>query len=497
MSFLSLERVSKRFGEFAALDQVGLHVEQGTLHAIVGENGAGKTTLMRILYGAIRPDEGELTLNGKAFQPKNSDEAIAAGIGMVAQHAAILPGLSCLENLLLAGDSTPVLDRKAARKRAEELATSVGFKSDWDADAAKLGPAEAQALEILKLLWRDSKVMILDEPTAMLSPEQAESLYETLNRLKEDGRTILVVTHRLKEVMEHCQAVTVLRGGKLIEERKVDQMTEEELTIAIVGQRPNNLPKTAVQLGETVLEMKDLKLEPKDGVPLKGVNLTIRQGEVVGLAGVNGSGQSEILRVLAGDVRPVGTFKFGGQDAAEQSAAWRLARGLRILPEDRVTEAIISDWSLLDNARLGLHRNPVLTKGLFFNKLAAKTLTEKVAARFNTKHASLNQAIGGLSGGNQQRFVAGRMLSLDPKLIVAFQPARGLDIEGINSVYQGIRESAAKGSAALIVGFDLDELLRFCDRVVVMFDGQVFSPPAGKEMDRATLGHMMVAGGEN
>lgn len=490
-----MKGVAKRFGNVAALDHVDLEVEAGAIHAVVGENGAGKTTLMRVLYGAVQPDEGALEVDGQVRHFAGSRDAIAAGVGMVSQHYGIVPELSCLENLILGAEGGPILHPKAAAARAAELASRMGFQFDWRADASTLSPAGAQKLEILKLLWRNARIMILDEPTAMLSPADGDALFASMRQLTQEGATVILVTHRLPEVMDYCRRVTVLRGGKWIADKPVSETNPRELAQLIVGgSLGEHEPPPARPPGAPGLTVRDLVVSGDRGVDaLKGVSLVACQGEIVGIAGVDGSGQRELFHAVAGVARvKSGAIQFFEDEVTRESPAGRLRRGLRVIPEDRHAEGVIEGWSLEENAALGLQRLAPLAKGSQVDTKARHAWAEAVAAKFKTKHGGLKMPMASLSGGNQQRFVAARALGMEPRLILAFQPARGLDLKGAEDVYRAIREQCDAGAAAVVVSFDLDELLEHCDRIVAMNGGRLFVPAAGEEKDRDAIGRLMV-----
>jgi simple sugar transport system ATP-binding protein len=429
-------------------------------------------------------------VNDRAVSFGNSAEAIEAGVGMVSQHYGIIPGLTCLQNLILGSEGGAVLSMKQMRDRAETLADRMGFRFDWSADADSLTPAGAQKLEILKLLWRDSKIMILDEPTAMLSPSDAVALFASLRQVVAHGATVLLVTHRLPEVMDYCQTVTVLRGGKRVAELAVHDTTELELTRLIVGDPSFEMNREALKsrsrssaarlalTGVTVLDERRHEA-------LKEASLAVFEGEVVGIAGVDGNGQRELFRAITGLVKPqTGEQTLDGEQLGS-GVDERLRRGVRWIPEDRHREAIVSHWNLFWNSVLGRQRTPVFAPG------ARGPWAERVAAKFQTRHGGLGQPMSSLSGGNQQRFVVARELESDPRLLLAFQPARGLDLKGTRDVYAAIRERCQAGMAALIISFDLDELITHCDRIFVLNGGRL--QEAGSK-DRDEIGRLMVGG---
>lgn len=486
--------ISKKYGTVQALDNVTFEVEAGTIHALVGENGAGKTTLMKALYGAMIPDSGKITLNGNPIKFQNSADAINQGIGMVSQHYGIIGELTNIENLVLGSEGAAVLNKSAMSERADKLASSMGFEFDWSAESSTLSPAGGQKLEILKLLWRESRIMILDEPTAMLSPQDADALYDSLKQLASNGATIIVVTHRITEVFEHCKRVTVLRGGIKVADHEVTKVSPSQLAEEIVGgeviQRPEpvSLAKNSVRLS---IENLSVKGEKGDSA-VKHAGLQVKTGQLLGIAGVDGNGQRELFHALIGVAKPTsGTFSFDGNQWDTETSQTRILEGLRVIPEDRHEEGIIEEWSLFENSALGLQRLPA------FANLSKATRDEApvMAAMFETKHGGLDNEMGSLSGGNQQRFVAGRALRINPQMILAFQPARGLDLNSTTKVYQEIRRACNDGACAIVVSFDLDELLDFCDRIVVMCHGELSEPRPEEARDRAAIGRLMVGAG--
>jgi ABC-type uncharacterized transport system ATPase subunit len=497
-SAVSLKGITVRFGAVHALEGVDLEVTAGTLHAVVGENGAGKTTLMRVLYGAQRPTEGSVAVEGAEKHFSGSAEAIAAGVGMVSQHYAIIPELTCLQNLMLGAERGMMIDLAAARERAEALAQRMGFQFEWDRPASDLGPASAQKLEILKLLWREARIMILDEPTAMLSPADGDALFGSLRTLVDAGATVILVTHRLPEVLDHCSWVTVLRGGKRVADKAVSETNASELAGLIVGEAGYVLDsggggdrEVRDRDGLATLVLRNLTVRDHRGhEALRDACLEIRVGEVVGVAGVDGNGQRELFQAIVGAAKQSGTIVLDGEDVCGNSPAGRIARGLRLIPEDRHEQGVVESWSLEENSALGLQRRAGLAQGWKIDQAGRRSWAQRLAERFKTKHGGLGLPMASLSGGNQQRFVAARALESEPKLLLAFSPTRGLDIKGTADVYAAIRERAREGMAALVVSFDLDELLLHCDRIVVLNHGKLTEPPT---RDRDAIGREMVA----
>lgn len=495
---VDLQDISHRFGTTVALDKVHLAVSRGTIHALVGENGAGKTTLMKILFGVLKPDEGSIEVEGVRTSFRDSKEANHAGIGMVSQHYGIIPGLTCLQNLILGAEGSYILNLKKSAERAQILADHMGFLFDWNADAESMSPSSAQKLEILKLLWRESRIMILDEPTAMLSPEDSNILFSKLRQLTSEGATAIVVTHRIGEVMQFCDEVTVLRGGKNTGGGLVQDQTSSSLATMIMGREIagiDAIPEGHLEYGsETIIDCKDLVVADERGhLALNGISFEVRSGEVLGIAGVDGSGQRELIQAVAGIRLPVsGKLNLWGTDSTKLSPQMRIEKGLRVIAEDRLSEAVIEPWSLEWNGILGYQRTPEIEQGVTIDVGKRLALSTRIADKFGTRYSSMGQSISELSGGNQQRFVAGRALALRPSLIVAFQPARGLDIGTTIEVYKAIREACQAGASAIVISFDLDELRTYCDRIGVLFGGSLTFPPPTMSHNREVIGKLMV-----
>jgi ABC-type uncharacterized transport system ATPase subunit len=552
---IAMRGITKRFGALVACDAVDLAVAAGTLHAIMGENGAGKTTLMRLLYGYYAPDAGEIYLRGKRVQFRTPADAIAHHIGMVSQHYSIIPELSALDNLILGAEPTRIggwLDRRAAQAKAEQLADALQFQPDWNRPAAELSVAARQKLEILKLLWRDAEILILDEPTAMLSPRDVDALFETLMRLKAQGRTILLVTHKLNEAMRYADFVTVLRGGRKVADAPIAEVDAPTLTRWIVGDdgasfetpslrfplqaggtdatptdgtaperfsaqsgeaftpmrfpsrsgeafTPTRFPSRSggnLKEGgmESCLVIRDLYVaSERGGWGVQGLNLTVQAGEIVGIAGVDGSGQLELMEALAG-LRPIarGEILLLGQPMHRWSTARRIQAGVRYLFDDRFRRMMAPQWSVLENAILGAQRDPELQTLGWLKPRAIRQRAEQLIERFQVKVPALRAPILQLSGGNQQRLVIARALYGKPRLLIAYAPTRGLDIRGAQATYAAIRDACQHGMGALVIAFDLDELMEHCDRIAVLFKGTIVAAFAREAFSREAIGAAMV-----
>ncbi len=502
-ALIEMRGITKRFGTLVACDSVDLHVQAGALHAIMGENGAGKTTLMRVLYGYYQPDAGEIYLNGKRVVFRSPADAIAHHIGMVSQHYSIIPELSVLDNLILGAEPTRFggwIDRKSALQRARTLAQALDFDPNWHRPAEELSVAARQKLEILKLLWRDAQILILDEPTAMLSPGDVETLFAILLHLKQEGRTILLVTHKLNEVLQYADWVTVMRGGRKVAETPVSQVDAEQLTRWIVGEEEpraaepaHAAPASASEAPER-LTIRDLYVRSdRGGWGVQGLNLTVRAGEIFGLAGVDGNGQTELMEALAG-LRPIarGELLLEGQPFTHWNTAQRLQAGIRYLFDDRFRRGMIATWSVEENAILGFQRDSALQRFGWQSRRAIRERARQLVERFRVKVPALTAPMLHLSGGNQQRLVIARTLYGTPRLLIAFAPTRGLDIRGTEATYAAIREGCAQGMGALVMSFDLDELMEYADRIGVLFKGKVVAIFERHEFSREAIGAAMV-----
>lgn len=502
-----MEDICKRFGAVQANNHITISVRQGTIHAIVGENGAGKTTLMNILYGVFPPDSGTVYLFGQVAHFRSPAEALQAGVGMVSQHYALIPRLSVLENLMLSGEGASLsrLPRAQVLARAQELAKVIGLETDWDAPAGALSVSQQQKVEILKLLLREARVLIFDEPTAVLPPADAEAFFALLHRFTDEGRTVLLVTHKLQEVLEHADEVTVLRAGEVVATMPVrespgaePQVDARTLARLIVGEE-GVLPEEELLLGKRLEDKPRLRVEGlvvppvRSRAGLKGISFEVYPGEVFGIAGVDGSGQAELIDALMDLVTPAqGRIWLNGEDITHAPPAVRLRKGVRYIAEDRHLRGAILEWSVAENAALGLHRQGGFGSTLSLSFARMKEFAQKIIARFAVRAPAADAPFSALSGGNQQKVVVGRALMEPPSLLIAGQPTRGLDAASTRAVHHAIREACEQGAAALVVSFDLDELLTLCDRVGVLFDGRLVDIVEGERKRREEIGALMV-----
>jgi len=496
--------ISKRFGPVQANADVNLTVASGTVHGIVGENGAGKSTLMSVLYGFYTCDSGSIKVNGKAATIRNAHEAIALGIGMVHQHFMLVDTLSALENVMLGAEPHVLLHKAEAlvRSRLTELMASTGLKVALDALVGDLSVGDRQRLEILKALYRGARILILDEPTAVLTPQETEQLFGVLALLREQGTTILLITHKLKEVMRLCDSVTVMRAGRVVAEVAIADATIENLAEAMVGRKVQmgRVGDTDKAPGEVLMQASGIHVKDAMGVVrLHGLDIALRAGEIVGVAGVSGNGQSELLEVLSGLLAPgSGSMAVGGREFA--AGAWidpRTARALGVahVPEDRHERAMVMSFAAWESAVLGYEWLPQYCRGGWMNHVHMHKATVDMMERFDVRPRDAQLQSASFSGGNQQKLVLARELGQSPKVLLVGQPTRGVDIGAIEFIYSQLRAMRDAGCAVLVVSSELDEILALSDRVIVMNQGHVSGELPIAECNEHTLGMLMIGGG--
>ncbi len=479
----------------AALEDVSLEVKPGERVALVGENGAGKSSLMNVLYGLYQPDAGEVWIDGARRRLKSPRDAIAAGIGMVHQHFMLVPTLSASENVVLGHEPRRGLlfDRKAAREGVLRTARRLGFTLDPDArvDAMTLGAQ--QKLEIVKALHRGARVLILDEPTAVLTPQESDELFAVTRQLAAEGTAVVFISHKLKEVLSAADRIVVMRRGRKVAEVEANKTTAEELSAWMVGDasRAASPQPARASAGAALLSLQAVSAEGRPS--LREVTLEVRPGELVGIAGVDGNGQRELAELLVG-LRPpsTGTLTYEGAPLAPLDVAQRRAKGVVHIPEDRLLRAMVGPMSVEENASLGRHRAPPFARGGWIDRKGRRARTESLLEEMDVRPRSPELRAAALSGGNQQKLVVGRELAGEPKLIVAVQPTRGLDIAAVASVHRRLREACAKGAGAVVISLDLDELRELCDRIYVLFEGRVTGEVSRGELDERAVGRLML-----
>jgi ABC-type uncharacterized transport system ATPase subunit len=456
---------------------VNLDVYAGEVHSLLGENGAGKSTLMRQLYGMYQPNEGQILIDGVPHVFHSPADAIRAGIGMIHQHFMLVPTLTVAENVALGLKSSrePQLDLDKVSARVVELAKAYGLKVNPTDYVWQLSVGEQQRVEIIKALYRGASVIILDEPTAVLTPQEVCDLFITLKRMVSEGHALVFISHKMHEVMEISNRVTVLRDGQLIGSRPAAGVTRDELVAMMVGREVKPLPPQPLNVGPTLLKVTGLRAIGDRGTEaLAGVDLALRSGEILGLAGVSGNGQRELAQCLTG-LRPVtaGTITINGQDMTHAPLHARMEAGQAYIPEERMRDGAIREFSVQENVFLHEHASPKFTRGIFldFGKMAAHART--LVSEFAVKTPGLDTPIKNLSGGNIQKLIMARELSRQPKILIAAQPTRGVDIGATEYIHQRLLEQRANGKAILLISEDLDEIRNLSDRIAVIYEGRI------------------------
>lgn len=501
-TILSVEGVTKRFPGVTANDAVALEIRRGEIHCLLGENGAGKTTLADILYGVYRPDEGTIRFRGEPLELASPRDAIEAGIGMVHQHFELVPPMSVVENVVIGTSAGQWLNLSEARRRLGEFFSNYDVRIDPDAEVGRLSVGEQQWVEIFKTLYFGVELLILDEPTAVLTPQGVEQLFRILRQMRDEGLTIILITHKMNEVMELSNRVTVLRAGAVVDTVHTDRVTSRELARMMVGRDVLfRLDKKEFQPGRPVLEVDDIRLESETGRgSLQGLSITARAGEIVGVAGVSGNGQNALFDALVGVRHPSqGTIRIDGTDTHDKSAHRVSRLGVASVPADRIQHGLLMDFRVNENLVLGRHRLSRFSRRGLLNSNAVNDFAAESITGFEIKTPSASHITRTLSGGNLQKIILARELSGEPKLLVVHQPTRGLDIAASEYVRQRLVEERDRGAAVLLISEDLDEILQLADRVAVIYEGRIVSETAGGEADRETIGLNMagvVAGEE-
>jgi len=494
-TILEMRGVTKRFPGVLANDNIDFDIKAGEVHALLGENGAGKTTLMNILYGLYRPDEGEIRVRGKRVFLKSPKDAIDLGIGMVHQHFMLVPPLTVIENVVLGLKSTRglLLDLNRAEKRIIELSKKYGLKVDPKAKIWQLSVGERQRVEIIKALYRGAQVLILDEPTAVLTPPEVKELMAIIRRMAKEGLAVIpFITHKLPEVMEISDRVTVLRGGKVMAKIGTKRTDRSDLAKKMVGREVIfRIKRTTARVGKVMLEVKNLEALSDKGLPaLKNVSFSIREGEILGFAGVSGNGQRELAEVLTGLRKATGGKVHAvGKDMTNKSPKKIIDQGVGHIPEDRMGMGLVMDFSIAENAILETHSNAPFAhrwfmpfdRKWFLNKKEIDEHTEKLIKEYNIMTPSKDVPAKNLSGGNLQRLILARELSRNPKLLIANQPTRGLDVGATEFIRNKLMEQRRKGMAIMLISEDLDEIMSMSDNIVVIYEGNIVAIiPAAK-----------------
>ncbi len=493
---MEMINIVKRFPGVLANDRVNFDIRSGEVHALLGENGAGKSTLMRILYGLYRQDEGEIHINKQPVSIESPVDAIRMGIGMIHQHFMLVESLTVAENVALGLPSSrgPLTDLDRVSERILELAEVYGLQVDPSAFIWQLAVGQQQRVEIIKALYRGAALLILDEPTAVLTPQEVDELFVTLKQMAKDGHALIFISHKLHEVLDICGRVTVLRDGRAIGTRSKVETNTAELARMMVGREVGLKPtRTEATIGEVRLALKDLWADSDRGTPaLGGVNLEVRSGEILGLAGVSGNGQRELAEVVTG-LRPAtqGAVFLDDRDITGKSPSEVMASGLSYIPEERIRDGMVKEFSVAENLILREHTQKPYSHSSFLDFRAISQRSADLIQKFNVKTPSQETVVKNLSGGNIQKLLLARELSRKPRVLVASQPTRGLDIGATEYVHQQLLEQRAEGTATLLISEDLDEILALSDRVAVIYEGQIMGVVPSDQTTPEELGLLM------
>ena len=484
--------ITKRFPGVLANDDVTITVDQGQILGLIGENGAGKSTMMNMLYGLLQPDEGVIKLFGKEVQIHSPNQAISMGIGMVHQHFMLMLNLTVLQNIILGNEpkKNGFIDSAAAREKITKIMDEYDLHVNLDERIYQLSVGQRQRVEIIKALYREAKILIMDEPTAVLTPQETDKLILVLKKLRDEGNTIIFITHKLREVMALTDKVIVMRKGVVTGTLMTKDADMDTMSKLMVGREVDlNIPRGDIVPGEEVLTVKDLKIRNKKGLyALKGVNLSVRKGEIVGIAGVEGNGQTELVECVAGMLKPEsGQILLNGTDVTKMPIRKRREAGMSHIPEDRLKVGTAKNCSIRDNLIMNrYYRKPYATNGVM-NSEKLLALSEQMCTDYQIKTPDSTYLLSTLSGGNMQKVVFAREMEVDPELLVAAQPTRGIDIGAIESIWHRIVEARDAGKAVLLVSAELDEVLSLADRVLVMYEGEIMAELPRAEATEAAV----------
>ncbi|WP_125152001.1 ABC transporter ATP-binding protein [Clostridium rectalis] len=496
MKIIETVNLTKRFGEFVANDNINFSVEEGEIHAIVGENGAGKSTLMNCLFGLLKADEGDIYIKGKKTSIASPKDAIKLGIGMVHQHFKLVPSLSIAENVVLGQEFVNGIkvNYKKAVEEVKKVSNSYGLKIDPKEKVQDVSVGVQQRIEILKMLYRDVDILILDEPTAVLTPQEVDGFLNDLIELKNKGKTIIIITHKLNEVKKCSDSVTVIRRGKIIDSVKTKDVDEKILAKMMVGRDVLlKVQKGESNPGDIIYQAKDICTYNKRNIKvLDNVSFHVRSGEILGIAGVEGNGQSEIIKVMSGLLKTTkGVLEFMNKDITNSKPCEIKDMGIGIIPEDRYKHGLCKSMTIYENMICGYHkRKPISNKG-FINIKEVKKNTEELINKFDIRIGSKSEGVGKLSGGNAQKVVIAREVSMRPKVLIASQPTRGVDIGSIEFIHKQLINYRDEGNAVVLISSELSEIISLSDRIVVMYKGKIIGEISCTEASNEKLGCLM------
>ena len=500
---VEMKDIVKMFGDFVANDNINLVVHKGEVHAILGENGAGKSTLMNVLYGLYRPTSGQIYMKGKEVEIDNPKKAIDLGIGMVHQHFMLIPPFTVTENIVLGMEPTHgiTLDMKKAKEEVIALSEKYGMSVDPDARIEDISVGMQQRVEILKVLFRGADVLILDEPTASLTPQEIHDLIMIIDNLTKDGKSVILITHKLKEIKACADFCTIIRAGKYIDTVDVNKVNENELASMMVGRNVEFVvEKKELKPGNVVLEVKDLYgMDYRNVEILKGLNLEVRRGEILGIAGIDGNGQMELVEIITGLRKAKsGDVRINGESIFNQSPRKIFKKGVSSIPADRQKHGLVLEFSVSDNLILQNFAEEENASHGFLKKKQIVQRAKGLIEKFDIRPRNCeNKPAGHLSGGNQQKVIIAREMTNNKDLLIAVNPTRGLDVGAIEYVHKYIVEQRNKNKAVLLVSFELDEIMSLSDRINVIFDGNITGEMLGKDADENSLGLMMAGGGKH
>ncbi len=494
---LELRNITKRFPGVLANDHISLTLNKGEIHALLGENGAGKTTLMNILYGLYEQDEGEILVHGKEIKIESPSDAIAAGIGMVHQHFMLIPVFTVTENVMLGLESTftgGFLDHKTAAQKISDISSQFNLQVHPYDYIKDLPVGVQQRVEIIKLLYREADILILDEPTAVLTPQEVDELFKIMHSLVDQGKSIIFITHKLGEVLDIADRITVIRRGKVVGETTPGQASKSQLAEMMVGREVRlEVEKTAHQIGEKVLEVNELVvMDERHQIAVDGVSFDISAGEILGIAGVQGNGQTELVEALTGLRQPVeGKITVLGQDITEYTPRQVTELGTAHVPEDRQRDGLVLTFPVADNLMLNMYYQEPFSRGVILQDQPILESANKLIKEFDIRTPSAKTTAGSLSGGNQQKVIVAREFSRPIKLLVASQPTRGLDVGSVEYIHQRILEKRDEGCAVLLVSSELDEIMELSDRIATMYRGKIVEILTAEEATKEMCGLLM------
>jgi simple sugar transport system ATP-binding protein len=494
---LELHGITKRFPGVLANDHIDLDLREGEIHALLGENGAGKTTLMNILYGLYKPDEGEIRVNGNRVEIHSPRDAIACGIGMVHQHFMLVPVFTVVDNVMLGDEYVRgggFLDRRKAANRILEISQQYNLQVDPFAYIKDLPVGLQQRVEIIKLLFREANILILDEPTAVLTPQEVDELFKIMKSLVASGKSIIFITHKLREVMEFSDRITVIRNGKVVGTTTPQEADQNKLAAMMVGRQIDlTIEKKPAAPQQVVLEVRNLKvLDARKLIAVNGVSFEVRAGEVLGIAGVQGNGQTELVRALTGMQHPIeGEIRILGKEMTHASPKEFFETGAAHIPEDRQKDGLVLTYPVKDNFILNTFYKPPFAQGIVLQQPQIIANAEELVEKFDIRTPSIFTTLSSLSGGNQQKVIVAREFSRPIKLLIAAQPTRGLDVGSIEYIHNRLIEKRDEGCAVLLVSTELDEILQLSDRIAVMYRGRIVATVNAAEVTKEQIGLYM------